>query len=143
MGTELIIVARTDSEAATLIDTNIDPRDHPFILGTSNRNLPPLNQIVEDAVRSNCSAEEIERRQSEWTAQAKLCTFPDAVAVELKSKGQEKLIPDWIEKSTNMSIKEARAAAQQLLGFELFWDWEKPRGREGYYGFKASVEACM
>merc|ERR1719228_1985119 len=28
----LVIVARTDAEAATLLDSNIDPRDHPFIL---------------------------------------------------------------------------------------------------------------
>lgn len=45
MGTETIIVARTDSEAATLIDTNIDPRDQPFILGTTNKSLPSLNQV--------------------------------------------------------------------------------------------------
>ena len=33
MGVPLIIVARTDAEAATLLDNNIDPRDHPFIVG--------------------------------------------------------------------------------------------------------------
>ena len=35
----------------------------------------------------------------------------------------------------------ARAAAKQLLGQEIFWCWEKPRGREGYYGFQAGVDA--
>lgn len=33
MGVPLILVARTDAEAATLLDNNIDPRDHPFIIG--------------------------------------------------------------------------------------------------------------
>jgi isocitrate lyase len=33
MGSELIIVARTDALSARLIDSNIDPIDHPFILG--------------------------------------------------------------------------------------------------------------
>jgi hypothetical protein len=42
---------------------------------------------VEDAINSNCSAEEIEKRQSDWTVQAKLATFPDAVAAELAAKG--------------------------------------------------------
>src|ERR1700730_8031391 len=42
MGSELMIVARTDSEAANLLDTNIDPRDHAFILGTTHRTLIPL-----------------------------------------------------------------------------------------------------
>ena len=35
-----IIVARTDAEAATLIDSNSDGRDHPFILGVTNMNIP-------------------------------------------------------------------------------------------------------
>lgn len=35
MGVENLVVARTDSEAATLLTTNIDERDHAFILGCS------------------------------------------------------------------------------------------------------------
>jgi isocitrate lyase len=33
MGVPLIIVARTDAEAAELLDNNGDSRDHPFLLG--------------------------------------------------------------------------------------------------------------
>src|SRR5215471_12955326 len=33
MGVENLVVARTDSEAATLITSNIDERDHAFIIG--------------------------------------------------------------------------------------------------------------
>lgn len=35
-----IIVARTDAEAATLLDSNGDERDHPFILGSTNLSVP-------------------------------------------------------------------------------------------------------
>ncbi|HEX3034764.1 MAG TPA: isocitrate lyase/phosphoenolpyruvate mutase family protein [Thermodesulfobacteriota bacterium] len=35
-----IIVARTDAEAANLLDGRGDERDHPFILGATNTNLP-------------------------------------------------------------------------------------------------------
>lgn len=35
-----IIVARTDAEAATLLENNNDPRDHPFILGATNLDVP-------------------------------------------------------------------------------------------------------
>jgi isocitrate/methylisocitrate lyase len=35
-----IIVARTDAEAATLLDSNSDGRDHPFILGVTNLSIP-------------------------------------------------------------------------------------------------------
>lgn len=35
-----IIVARTDAEAATLLDSTADERDHPFILGATNPSVP-------------------------------------------------------------------------------------------------------
>jgi isocitrate lyase len=40
MGVAGIIVARTDAEAANLIDSNGDERDQPFILGVTNRGIP-------------------------------------------------------------------------------------------------------
>ena len=36
-----IIVARTDAEAATLLDSAADERDQPFVQGVTRRNLPP------------------------------------------------------------------------------------------------------
>lgn len=33
MGSELVIIARTDALTARLLDCNIDPIDHPYILG--------------------------------------------------------------------------------------------------------------
>ena len=40
MGVAGIIVARTDAEAANLIDSRADERDQPFILGSTNVNIP-------------------------------------------------------------------------------------------------------
>jgi isocitrate lyase len=40
MGVAGIIVARTDAEAASLIDCSSDERDHPFILGATNDQVP-------------------------------------------------------------------------------------------------------
>ena len=40
MGVEGIIVARTDAEAANLLDSDADYRDFPFILGSTNPKLP-------------------------------------------------------------------------------------------------------
>ena len=42
MDVEGIIVARTDAEAATLLDNNSDERDHPFILGATHPEIPSL-----------------------------------------------------------------------------------------------------
>ena len=40
MGVGGIIVARTDAEAASLLDSAADERDQPFVLGTTSRNVP-------------------------------------------------------------------------------------------------------
>ena len=42
---QTLIVARTDAEAATFIDNNIDPRDHPFIIGATNECILSLNEV--------------------------------------------------------------------------------------------------
>ncbi len=46
-----IIVARTDAEAATFIDTRGDERDHPFILGATNRDLPGYKDAYMAVIR--------------------------------------------------------------------------------------------
>ena len=57
MGVPLVIVARTDAEAATLLDNNIDPRDHPFIMGeTANGKLATYPDAVSDALAKNPQA---------------------------------------------------------------------------------------
>lgn len=40
MGVPGIIVARTDAEAANLVESRADERDQPFILGTTNLKIP-------------------------------------------------------------------------------------------------------
>ncbi|HVP49793.1 MAG TPA: isocitrate lyase ICL2 [Candidatus Bathyarchaeia archaeon] len=45
MGVPGIIVARTDAEAATLLDGCADERDQPFILGVTNLNVPSYKAV--------------------------------------------------------------------------------------------------
>ena len=45
MGVPGIIVARTDAEAATLIDDVTDERDRPFVLGATNLDLPAYRVV--------------------------------------------------------------------------------------------------
>jgi len=61
MDTPTIIVARTDALGAKLIDSNIDPMDHPWILGIYD----PYNPT-------------------------KMLTFPEAGKAKIKSKFQGK-----------------------------------------------------
>ncbi|MET4430207.1 MULTISPECIES: isocitrate lyase ICL2 [unclassified Mycolicibacterium] len=47
-----IIVARTDAEAANLIDSRADERDQPFVLGVTNLRIPPYKACFLALVRS-------------------------------------------------------------------------------------------
>jgi isocitrate lyase len=47
-----IIVARTDAEAANLIDSRADERDQPFILGVTNLKIPPYKACFLALMRS-------------------------------------------------------------------------------------------
>ncbi len=60
MGVENLAVARTDSEAATLITSNIDDRDHAFILGSTNPSLPPLNSVMVEAERAGKNGDQLQ-----------------------------------------------------------------------------------
>ncbi len=46
-----IIVARTDAEAANLLDSKNDDRDHPFILGATNLNVPSYKSCYVSILR--------------------------------------------------------------------------------------------
>ena len=48
MGVNNLIISRTDSEAATLLTSNVDARDHAFILGSTNPNLRPLVEVMRE-----------------------------------------------------------------------------------------------
>ena len=51
MGVPGIIVARTDAEAANLLDGRGDERDQPFLLGVTNRNVPAYKAAYLAAMR--------------------------------------------------------------------------------------------
>ena len=51
MGVAGIIVARTDAEAANLLDGSADERDQPFILGVTNREVPGYKAAYLAAMR--------------------------------------------------------------------------------------------
>ncbi len=52
MGVAGIIVARTDAEAANLIDSRADERDQPFLLGVTNLKIPSYKSCFLAMVRS-------------------------------------------------------------------------------------------
>ncbi|KAH6641642.1 isocitrate lyase [Chaetomium tenue] len=148
MGSDLLAIARTDAEAATLITTTIDPRDHAFILGSTNPNLQPLNDLMVAAERSGKSGDALQAIEDKWLAQANLKRFDDAVldAIAASGSANAKGLADQYHsavKGKQLSNAEARAVARGILGKDVHFDWDAPRTREGYYRLKGGCDCSV
>jgi isocitrate lyase len=129
LNSPLVLVARTDAEAATMIDSNIDPIDHPFIKGATVPNVETLY----DAIKRGTD--------KDWEARAGCMTFPDAVAKVLKGKGVDPA--KWLVDSLKMGMPEMKKAAAGLGAGDVFFDWDAARSVEGYYRIKGSTDFCI
>src|SRR5436190_3613856 len=103
LGTDLLAVARTDSEAATLITSTIDPRDHAFIIGSTNPNLKPLNDLMVAAEQSGVTGSGLQAIEDQWVAKAGLKLFSDAVIDQINagSYSNKKAVIDSFLQSIN------------------------------------------
>jgi isocitrate lyase len=129
LNSPLVLVARTDAEAATMIDSNIDPVDHPHIKGAT---VPGVETLAE-AIRK--------KTDKDWETRAGCMTYPEAVAKVLKAKGVDP--SKWLKDSLKMSLTEMKQAAAALGAGDVFFDWEMARSVEGYYRVKGSTEFCI
>lgn len=145
MGVECIVVGRTDSEAATLLTTNIDARDHPFIIGSTVEAAGNLNEILQKAAAGG-ECKVTDDLSKKWNEEAKCKTFGEAVVEAIQSSDKadkEQLLAQWDAKYLHLSNKEARALAKELLGQDVYWDWDAPRTVEGYYRVLGGTEYAI
>merc|ERR1719191_934679 len=77
LNSPLILVARTDAEAATMIDSNMDPSDHGFIKGAT---IPGVESVAEATVKGT---------DQDYEKRAGVMTYPQAAAAAMKKKGAD------------------------------------------------------
>lgn len=146
VGTDLLAVARTDSEAATLITSTIDPRDHHYIMGSTNPALQPLADLMYAAEQAGKNGAELQAIEDAWTKEANLKLFHEAVidtinaGVHVNKKG---LIQEFLSKSKGKSNQEARAIAKGLTGVDVYFEWDVARTREGYYRYQGGCQCAV
>merc|ERR1719293_272255 len=114
---------------ATMIDSNIDPIDHPHIKGVTVQGVESLF----DAIKKGTD--------KDWEERAGAMTFPDAVAKALKAKGTDP--SKWLQDSLKMSLTEMKAAAASMGVSDIFFDWDCARSVEGYFRIKGSTDFCV
>jgi len=129
MGVPGIIVARTDAEAASLLDGGTDERDQPFILGATNTSVPSYKQVFLAMTRALNAAGVDE------LVGHKLYAMSDAAYSEaeawMRSAGVVGAIAEaaapWLDGSENIADRILDSAADVILGA-----WEEAAGLSTY-----------
>ena len=141
MGVENLVVARTDSEAATLITTNVDERDHAFILGSTNPALRPLVTIMLEAERAGKTGNALQVIEDEWIRSSALATFPIILAKAVQLQNSSVNESQFLKRIAHLSYSDALNVAETEFGLTTppYWNWDAPRTREGYYRYQGGT----
>lgn len=78
MGSENLVIARTDSESGRLLSSAIDVRDHEFILGVTEES-EPLSETLQAMEMEGMTGLEIDKFEAEWVEKHKLVTFDEGM----------------------------------------------------------------
>jgi isocitrate lyase len=117
-------------------------------MGSTNPDLEPLNELMMAAERDGKVGDQLQAIEDDWMAKANLRRFDDAVADAIKAgpfknpKGLEQQYRDAVN-GKQLSNREARNVARKLLGKDIFFDWDAPRTREGYYRLQGGCDCAI
>ena len=147
MGVECLVIARTDSEAATLITSNVDTRDHPFIIGSTNASARPLVEVMNEAVVRGVTGDALQAIEDDWLSQAGLKLHSEALSDALRAQTSASAVTldKFVARVAHASRTEALAIAQGEFGLHSapFWDWDTPRTVEGYYRYQGGTQCAV
>ncbi|KAK6456205.1 isocitrate lyase [Scheffersomyces xylosifermentans] len=149
LGSDLLAVARTDSEAATLITSTIDHRDHYFVVGATNPNAGELAALMSEAESKGIYGPELAAIETNWTKTAGLKLFHEAVIDTINEgnySNKQALIKEFTDKVNPLSgtsHKEAKQLAKKLTGKDIYFNWEVARAREGYYRYRGGTQCAV
>lgn len=147
MGVSNLVIARTDSEAATLITSNIDDRDHPFILGSTNPSLRPLVFELNEAERAGKTGDALEAVEERWMAAANIQLYSTVLSEALRTQtnASPTVLTRFAESIKHSSYSDAVEIAKRDFGLKQvpFWDWDAPRTREGFYRYQGGTQCAV
>lgn len=145
MGCENLVIARTDSESGKLLSSAVDVRDHEYILGV-DEDAEPLAETLQAMELQGTTGVEVDRYEAKWVKEHKLMTFDEAVVKHLESEGadQSKILQygAQVRMDRNLPLSRRRTLAAQYTNSPLFFSWDIPRTREGFYHYRAGLAAA-
>jgi isocitrate lyase len=98
------------------------------------------------AESSGKSGDALQVVEDSWLSVAGIKSFDEAVvdAINVGSYANKpKLIEQYLAASKFKKNSEARVIANGITGIEIYWDWEKPRTREGFYRYRGGTKCAV
>jgi isocitrate lyase len=146
MGVENLVIARTDSESGKLLSSAIDIRDHEFILGVTDPSAPALADTLQVMELRGAPVEEINAFEVEWLKTHKLVTFDEAAIEHLTAHASPEAAREYtsaVQANRDLSLPARRALADKHTPDRpVFFSWDVPRTREGFYHYRAGMAAA-
>jgi isocitrate lyase len=146
MGSENLVIARTDSESGRLISSAIDVRDHEFILGIADPSIEPLAETLQAMEAKGATGAEVDAFEAKWVKSSSLITFDEAAVEHMQKEGvSQAKIDEYLSATASdrdMGISRRRTLASQYTKTPVYFSWDVPRTREGYYHFRAGMSAA-
>ncbi|KAI1006951.1 2-methylisocitrate lyase [Podosphaera aphanis] len=143
MGSENLVIARTDSESGKLISSAIDVRDHEFILGVSVEGLEPLAETLQVMEKRGANAEQMNDFEAHWLKNTTLVSCDEAMIQQLNFSPDLSLqYKEKVSQDRNLSITKRKQLAEKLSGKKMIFDIDVSRTREGFYHYRAGMMAA-
>ncbi|TQN70812.1 2-methylisocitrate lyase, partial [Colletotrichum shisoi] len=146
MGCENLVIARTDSESGKLISSAIDVRDHEFILGVADPAIEPLAETIQAMEAKGAAGAEIDTFEADWVKNTSLVTFDEAAVGHMQKEGvsQDKIDAylERVRSDRDLGISQRRKLANEHTSTPVYFSWDVPRTREGFYHYRAGMDAA-
>lgn len=148
MGTENLILARTDSCNGKLLSSSSDPRDHRFIRGVIEPDIIPWGDRLADLESMpTITSEQIAAEETKWYGKHQAFTFDEAVQRQVPRSEYKKYVDlkqKYLNEKPFLSLRTMKALASQASPTtKIYFDWDAPRTKEGYYLFEGGMEAAI
>jgi isocitrate lyase len=89
---------------------------------------------------------QIDAFETNWAKETKLVTFDEAAVAHMQKEGvNQAKIDEYLNATVqdrDMGITRRRALASHYSKTPVYFNWDVPRTREGYYHFRAGMEAA-
>ncbi|KAL2069272.1 hypothetical protein VTL71DRAFT_15610 [Oculimacula yallundae] len=146
MGSENLVIARTDSESGKLLSSAIDVRDHEFILGVAEEGIEPLAETLQAMELKGASGAEIDIFEANWVKNTKLMSCDEAVVKQFEANGiSQEDIKSYLKTTADdrdMSINKRLQLASKFTDKPVYFNIDIPRTREGFYHYRAGMTAA-